>query len=120
MAGESGAGKTETCRRLLQYLSSAQCAAPGGDAGDGGGEGHKAAELHAALLSSNCVLEAFGNARTMMNDNSSRFGKFLVLRYDATARMVGADCSTYLLEKTRIVAHAAGERVVSQWVLHPS
>ena len=111
VTGESGAGKTETCRRILQYLASAQCGRPGAGEGEGGAaERDGTAALHAELLSTNCVLEALGNARTVMNDNSSRFGKFLLMRYDGAARLAGADVSTYLLERTRVVGHAPGER----------
>ena len=117
VAGESGAGKTESCRRVLQYLAhvgSQHSGAGGGGGAEGGGGGGSAASssstLHDELTRTNCVLEAFGNARTVMNDNSSRFGKFLVLQYGASSRLAGAAVSTYLLEKTRVVRHAAAER----------
>jgi len=100
VTGESGAGKTETCRRLLQYLAHA--------ANRGGAADTRA--LHEALSQTSCVLEAFGNARTVMNDNSSRYGKFLTLRYDKTARLQGASFSTFLLEQTRVVRVAPAER----------
>lgn len=100
VTGESGAGKTETCRRLLQYLAHAAAAGGSGDT----------RRLHEALIHTSCVLEAFGNARTVMNDNSSRYGKFLMLRYDSTARLRAAAFSTFLLEKTRVVRIAPGER----------
>ena len=100
VTGESGAGKTETCRRLLQYLAHAATLGGSGDT----------RRLHEALTHTNCVLEAFGNARTVMNDNSSRYGKFLMLRYDSTARLRAAQFSTFLLEKTRVVKLAPGER----------
>ena len=69
-----------------------------------------AAGLHAELLRTNCVLEALGNAQTTMNDNSSRFGKFILLQFDASGRMQGANIKTYLLEKSRLVKHLLGER----------
>eukprot|EP00327_Prymnesium_parvum_P016822 CAMPEP_0113231864 /NCGR_PEP_ID=MMETSP0008_2-20120614/1648_1 /TAXON_ID=97485 /ORGANISM="Prymnesium parvum" /LENGTH=819 /DNA_ID=CAMNT_0000078549 /DNA_START=128 /DNA_END=2583 /DNA_ORIENTATION=+ /assembly_acc=CAM_ASM_000153 len=103
VTGESGAGKTESCRRVLQYLASASAA---GESADIDGQ----AALHVELQETNCVLEAFGNARTVMNDNSSRFGKFLAVQYDSSAQLVGASISTYLLEKTRVVSHSTGER----------
>jgi hypothetical protein len=59
---------------------------------------------------SNCVLEVFGNARTVMNDNSSRFGKFLKMSYDGSARLLGGTVTTYLLEKTRVVKLNVGGR----------
>ena len=89
VTGESGAGKTESCRRVLQYLAAATSSADAtGDAaseheeaGDGEYSGRGGASaLHLELQQTNCVLEAFGNARTVMNDNSSRFGKFLAVR----------------------------------------
>ena len=110
VTGESGAGKTETCRRVLQYLAhagaKARCA---GDAAAATTDGRRSGSLYDELTRSNCVLEAFGNARTTMNDNSSRFGKFLALRYSA-GTLASAAVNTYLLEKTRVVAHASGER----------
>ena len=113
VTGESGAGKTESCRRVLQYLASVglKAVVPGDD-GDAaaGREDDGASALHRQVTDTNCVLEAFGNARTVMNDNSSRFGKFLAIQYDETAALLGASVTTYLLEKTRVVSHAAGER----------
>ena len=98
VTGESGAGKTETCRRILQYLASS-------DEGTEDGS-----TLHARVACVNCVLEAFGNAQTTMNDNSSRFGKFLAVKYGPSGQLCGANVSTYLLEKTRVVTHGKGER----------
>ena len=62
------------------------------------------------VLKSNAILESFGNARTLRNDNSSRFGKFLELRFDGVGRLTGAAIDVYLLEKARIAGHAVGER----------
>lgn len=62
------------------------------------------------VLQSNTILEAFGNARTLRNDNSSRFGKFIELRFSNRGRLIGACIDTYLLEKARIVGHTSGER----------
>ncbi|KAL1519148.1 hypothetical protein AB1Y20_003408 [Prymnesium parvum] len=100
VTGESGSGKTETCRRVLQFLahSSSTSAARA-----------NALTLHEELDRSNCMLEAFGNAVTTMNNNSSRFGKFLTLRF-TNGSLVTASVRTYLLEKTRVAMHAAGER----------
>ena len=101
VAGESGAGKTESCRRVLQYLAHREGSRRPGAGGEGG-EGAasrgpataRSAQLHDELVRSNCVLEALGNARTVMNDNSSRFGKFLMLQYGVGARLAGATVST--------------------------
>uniref|UniRef100_A0AAV1VD06 Myosin motor domain-containing protein n=1 Tax=Peronospora matthiolae TaxID=2874970 RepID=A0AAV1VD06_9STRA len=62
------------------------------------------------VLKSNPLLEAFGNAKTIRNDNSSRFGKFTQLQFNSDSCLVGAECRHYLLEKSRVVAQAAGER----------
>ena len=62
------------------------------------------------MLDAAPLLESFGNAKTIRNDNSSRFGKFTQLRYDGSGRLLGSDCETYLLEKSRVVAQAPGER----------
>mmetsp|Transcript_10394 Transcript_10394/g.15570 ORF Transcript_10394/g.15570 Transcript_10394/m.15570 type:complete len:1057 (+) Transcript_10394:2-3172(+) len=62
------------------------------------------------IIESNPLLESFGNAKTSRNDNSSRFGKFMQLQFDARFAMVGSKCTTYLLEKSRVVGHGNGER----------
>ncbi|CAN0470990.1 unnamed protein product, partial [Ectocarpus sp. 8 AP-2014] len=62
------------------------------------------------VLQSNPILEAFGNARTIRNDNSSRFGKFIELMFDKRGNLLGAGIETYLLEKVRIPAQAHDER----------
>jgi myosin-5 len=66
--------------------------------------------IEAQVLQSNPILESFGNARTMRNDNSSRFGKFIEIQFTRTGRLVGAQIETYLLEKVRLVTQAMGER----------
>jgi hypothetical protein len=62
------------------------------------------------VLATNPLLEAFGNARTLRNDNSSRFGKFIEIQFDSARRMCGARIHIYLLEKTRVIGQAKGER----------
>ena len=106
VTGESGAGKTESCRRVLQYLASAGTATEGGVGDECGLPGHIG--LLSQVSETNCVLEALGNARTVMNDNSSRFGKFLAIQYGSSAQLTGANVTTYLLEKTRVVSHSEG------------
>ena len=62
------------------------------------------------VLQSNPILESFGNARTIRNDNSSRFGKFIEMRFDRGGTLVGASVETYLLEKVRLISQSDGER----------
>jgi len=66
--------------------------------------------IEAQVLQSNPILESFGNARTIRNDNSSRFGKFIEIQFTRTGRLVGAQIETYLLEKVRLVTQSLGER----------
>ncbi|RHY05379.1 hypothetical protein DYB36_001618 [Aphanomyces astaci] len=96
VSGESGAGKTETTKILMNHLASI--------AG-----GLRDATI-AKIIMVNPLLESFGNAKTLRNDNSSRFGKFTQLQFDAHGTLVGAQCKTYLLEKTRVVTHEPSER----------
>jgi len=69
-----------------------------------------AMRVHVQVLATNPLLEAFGNARTLRNDNSSRFGKFIEIQFDEQRKMSGARVHIYLLEKTRVIAQTAGER----------
>ena len=103
ISGESGAGKTESTKIVMSYLTTL---------GGMGQEAQKEGELSVMerVLQSNPVLEAFGNARTLRNDNSSRFGKFIELGFSRAGHLMGAKVQTYLLEKVRIAFHASGER----------
>lgn len=103
ISGESGAGKTESTKIVMSYLTTL---------GGMGVEQQKEGELSVMerVLQSNPVLEAFGNARTLRNDNSSRFGKFIELGFSRAGHLMGAKVQTYLLEKVRIAFHASGER----------
>ena len=96
VSGESGAGKTETTKIAMRYLASV-----GG--GDGGG-------IERRVLQTNPILEAFGNAKTLRNDNSSRFGKLIDIAFDCAGKIKGASVRTYLLEKSRVTHQAEGER----------
>ena len=100
ISGESGAGKSETAKKVLQHL--AWAATKGGTTGGAG--------IEARILASNPIMEAFGNAKTSMNNNSSRYGKFLMLQFDLSGRLVGALINTYLLEKSRVVLQGPMER----------
>ncbi|XP_040002287.1 myosin-9-like isoform X2 [Xiphias gladius] len=99
--GESGAGKTENTKKVIQYL--AHVASSFKSKKDQG-------ELEKQLLQANPILEAFGNAKTVKNDNSSRFGKFIRINFDVNGYIVGANIETYLLEKSRAIRQAKEER----------
>ncbi|XP_028388433.1 myosin-9 [Phyllostomus discolor] len=99
--GESGAGKTENTKKVIQYL--AHVASSHKSKKDQG-------ELERQLLQANPILEAFGNAKTVKNDNSSRFGKFIRINFDVNGYIVGANIETYLLEKSRAIRQAKDER----------
>eukprot|EP00056_Hartaetosiga_gracilis_P005906 m.90736 g.90736 ORF g.90736 m.90736 type:complete len:1102 (+) comp12313_c0_seq1:2312-5617(+) len=98
VSGESGAGKTESTKHLLRYLTSSY--GGGGDVKD----------LEQRILAANPFLESFGNAKTTRNNNSSRFGKFVELHFNRNALVVGAHIEHYLLEKSRIIHQSEKER----------
>uniref|UniRef100_W4VR33 Putative myosin class ii heavy chain n=1 Tax=Corethrella appendiculata TaxID=1370023 RepID=W4VR33_9DIPT len=98
ISGESGSGKTESTKLVMQYLAAV---VPGG--------GSASAVITEQILEAAPLLEAFGNARTARNDNSSRFGKYLEVYFKSGA-IIGAKITQYLLEKSRIVTQAPGER----------
>ncbi|KAK4366137.1 hypothetical protein RND71_014017 [Anisodus tanguticus] len=100
VSGESGAGKTESTKQLMRYL-----AYMGGRAA---AEGTRSVEQQ--VLESNPVLEAFGNAKTVRNNNSSRFGKFVEIQFDQKGRISGAAVRTYLLERSRVCQLSDPER----------
>ena len=131
VSGESGAGKTETVKIVLGHLAGVHegggeggVGSGGGGVGGGEGGGSAANPVVRRVLDSNPLLEAFGNAKTVRNDNSSRFGKYLRLQFDvedATSAahrgravpscvLAGSSCETYLLEKSRVVGHGREER----------
>jgi len=122
VSGESGAGKTESCKHVMRFLASVS----------GTGSVGTIDELENKILEANPILEAFGNAKTLRNNNSSRFGKFtgnaissdcfrhccltfssfslIELHFDNNSKMAGASIETYLLEKSRLVGQGKGER----------
>uniref|UniRef100_A0A8C2LA89 Myosin, heavy chain 14, non-muscle n=1 Tax=Cyprinus carpio TaxID=7962 RepID=A0A8C2LA89_CYPCA len=107
--GESGAGKTENTKKVIQYLAHVASSHKSGTLGrpkDSALQG----ELERQLLQANPILEAFGNAKTVKNDNSSRFGKFIRINFDVAGYIVGANIETYLLEKSRAIRQAKEER----------
>ncbi|XP_022899025.1 myosin-11-like isoform X2 [Olea europaea var. sylvestris] len=99
VSGESGAGKTETTKMLMQYLAFL-----------GGRKGTEGRTVEQQVLESNPVLEAFGNAKTVRNNNSSRFGKFVEIQFDKHGRISGAAIRTYLLERSRVCQVSDPER----------
>ena len=101
MSGESGAGKTETTKHLMAYI--AWCS-------ERASSGGVAAELAERILSSSPLLEAFGNCKTVRNNNSSRFGKMMRLHLSAKGDVAGGFVKSYLLEKSRVVAITSPER----------
>jgi myosin-5 len=112
ISGESGAGKTESTKIVMKYLTTLGTAHIGDDDSGGGGTEGKEGDMSVMtkVLQSNPILEAFGNARTLRNDNSSRFGKFIELGFSRSGTLLGAKIQTYLLEKVRLGFHASGER----------
>eukprot|EP00521_Asterionellopsis_glacialis_P007948 CAMPEP_0195287286 /NCGR_PEP_ID=MMETSP0707-20130614/4408_1 /TAXON_ID=33640 /ORGANISM="Asterionellopsis glacialis, Strain CCMP134" /LENGTH=1669 /DNA_ID=CAMNT_0040347029 /DNA_START=146 /DNA_END=5155 /DNA_ORIENTATION=+ len=102
ISGESGAGKTESTKIVMLYLTTLGSANLEQD--------DEQTSVMDRVLQSNPILEAFGNAKTLRNDNSSRFGKFIELGFNRAGYLQGAKVQTYLLEKVRLAYHASGER----------
>ena len=134
VSGESGAGKTVTTKFVMKYLaalSQRSSAVPtraykaasqmhiprASTSSPQGGQDlqsltllNQSNTIEAQVLQSNPILESFGNARTVRNDNSSRFGKFIEIQFNANGQLVGSSIETYLLEKVRLVHQSPGER----------
>ncbi|CAJ2504050.1 Uu.00g114440.m01.CDS01 [Anthostomella pinea] len=104
VTGESGAGKTENTKKVIQYLAAvAYSESPVKNRG-------QHSNLSAQILRANPILEAFGNAQTLRNNNSSRFGKFIRIEFSRTGSIAGAFIDWYLLEKSRVVRINSQER----------
>ncbi|XP_060931805.1 myosin heavy chain, fast skeletal muscle-like isoform X1 [Limanda limanda] len=106
ITGESGAGKTVNTKRVIQYFATIAVA---------GGEKKKdtskiQGSLEDQIIAANPLLEAYGNAKTVRNDNSSRFGKFIRIHFGTTGKLASADIETYLLEKSRVTYQLSAER----------
>jgi myosin heavy chain 6/7 len=105
ITGESGAGKTENTKKVIQYF--ALVAAAGVKKEEGG---KKTMTLEDQIISANPALEAYGNAKTTRNNNSSRFGKFIRIHFGPSGKIAGADIEVYLLEKSRVIFQQPAER----------
>ncbi|EQC37560.1 hypothetical protein SDRG_05158 [Saprolegnia diclina VS20] len=124
VSGESGAGKTENTKFLMQYLATVGAPTSSMTSSPAKTPAKRQSRLktpvttpvttttviQTQILQTNPILEAFGNAKTVRNDNSSRFGKFIALQFGADHTIVGAKISVYLLEKIRLSHQSLGER----------
>ncbi|XP_022917275.1 myosin heavy chain, muscle isoform X36 [Onthophagus taurus] len=104
ITGESGAGKTENTKKVIAYFATVGASTKKDQQPSGKGT------LEDQVVQTNPVLEAFGNAKTVRNDNSSRFGKFIRIHFGPTGKLAGADIETYLLEKARVISQQPLER----------
>ncbi|KAK7007034.1 microfilament motor [Favolaschia claudopus] len=99
ISGESGAGKTEAAKRIMQYIAEVS-----------GGQDSSIQEIKDMVLATNPLLESFGCAKTLRNNNSSRHGKYLEIMFNTHGEPVGAQITNYLLEKGRVVGQIENER----------
>ncbi|KAJ8346694.1 hypothetical protein SKAU_G00280950 [Synaphobranchus kaupii] len=106
ITGESGAGKTVNTKRVIQYFATIAVA---GDKKKEAASKMKGS-LEDQIIAANPLLEAYGNAKTVRNDNSSRFGKFIRIHFATTGKLASADIETYLLEKSRVTFQLPDER----------
>ncbi|XP_041566301.1 myosin heavy chain, muscle isoform X8 [Drosophila elegans] len=104
ITGESGAGKTENTKKVIAYFATVGASKKTDESAKNKGS------LEDQVVQTNPVLEAFGNAKTVRNDNSSRFGKFIRIHFGPTGKLAGADIETYLLEKARVISQQSLER----------
>lgn len=109
VSGESGAGKTVSAKYIMRYFASVE---DNNESVNKVGKDHKAemSDVERQILATNPITEAFGNAKTTRNDNSSRFGKYLEILFDDQTSIIGARVRTYLLERSRLVFQPASER----------
>ncbi|GEQ66935.1 hypothetical protein JCM33374_g598 [Metschnikowia sp. JCM 33374] len=104
VTGESGAGKTENTKKIIQYLSSISTSSESTSSFE------EKDDIHEKILRANPILESFGNAKTIKNNNSSRFGKFIKIYFDPKGLISGATIDYYLLEKSRVSHQSKAER----------
>ena len=100
VSGESGAGKTVSAKYIMRYFANV----------NNEKNSYETTEIEKQILATNPIMEAFGNAKTIRNDNSSRFGKYLRICFDEKYVICGAEIKTYLLERSRLVLQSEGER----------
>ncbi|KAI3415402.1 Myosin N-terminal SH3-like domain [Globodera pallida] len=105
ITGESGAGKTENTKKVICYFAEV-----GASQQQESGGGKSGPTLEDQIVQTNPVLEAFGNAKTVRNNNSSRFGKFIRIHFNKQGKLASCDIEHYLLEKSRVIRQAPGER----------
>merc|ERR1712186_250989 len=101
ITGESGAGKTENTKKVITYLAIVAASSK---------KSEKKVSLEDQIVATNPILESYGNAKTARNDNSSRFGKFIRIHFNAAGKLAGCDIESYLLEKSRITQQQEVER----------
>src|SRR3954447_26652050 len=106
VSGESGAGKTVSAKYIMRYFATRE--SPDKTRVKKGQEAMSKTEE--AILATNPIMEAFGNAKTTRNDNSSRFGKYIEIMFDKATNIIGAKIRTYLLERSRLVFQPLKER----------
>ncbi|KAM0725168.1 Myosin heavy chain, muscle [Formica fusca] len=106
ITGESGAGKTENTKKVIAYFATVGASTKK----EKEESDKKKGSLEDQVVQTNPVLEAFGNAKTVRNDNSSRFGKFIRIHFGPSGKLAGADIETYLLEKARVISQQSLER----------
>lgn len=108
VSGESGAGKTVSAKYIMRYFATRETPDDAGTRTKRGAEAMS--ETEEQILATNPIMEAFGNAKTTRNDNSSRFGKYIEIMFDESTNIIGAKIRTYLLERSRLVFQPLKER----------
>ncbi|KAH6686139.1 myosin-2 [Plectosphaerella plurivora] len=108
VSGESGAGKTVSAKYIMRYFATREAPDNPGARSKKGAE--SMSETEEQILATNPIMEAFGNAKTTRNDNSSRFGKYIEIMFDDKTNIIGAKIRTYLLERSRLVFQPLKER----------
>ncbi|VDM65671.1 unnamed protein product, partial [Strongylus vulgaris] len=106
ITGESGAGKTENTKKVISYFAMVGAS----QSTKKNKKDKQNVSLEDQIVQTNPVLEAFGNAKTVRNNNSSRFGKFIRVHFNKAGKLAGGDIEHYLLEKSRVIKQAPGER----------